>query len=400
MVHSPPPPPPPPPRPPAPPPPRAAPRKRQPPQILFIERCLGFLKEGGRMGIVLPDGILGNPNYGYIRQFISQKAEILGVIDMPADTFRPSTNTKTSVLFLRKRSSPSPGRLFVCHARTCGHDKRGAPTASDEVAEIPGRLRMLRGGRAKPSRLAMLMEPGMIRNGILIPKYYNPEIGLELEGYRKAGYDIVTLGELADSGRISMENVKSLAKKDEPDEDSGQPGDVPFIRTSDIGNLEVMVDPPHCVGAEAYERIKERQGLRDGDILMVKDGTFLIGKTAMVTDLDTRVVVQGHFYRIRAKRGSDTPPHFLLGALNIEIVQREIESKSFTQSSITTLGSRWREVRIPIPKDPSEVGRIDALVQASVREQRDAKRRLASVRYGREAECLMGMKNRAALGNS
>jgi len=352
------------------------------------------------MGIVLPDGILGNPNYGYVRQHVARNAEILGVVDMPADTFRPSTNTKTSVLFLRKRSAPKAGKLFVCHAKTCGHDKRGSPTESDDIAEIPGQLRSLRAGRVGPSRLAMLMEPGMIRDGILIPKYYNPEIGLELEEYARAGHDIVTLGELADSGRISVENVRGMTKKDEPAEDSDQAGDVPFIRTSGIGNLEVMVDPPHCVDAGAYERVRGRQDLRDGDILMVRDGTFLIGKTAMVTDLDTRAVVQGHFYRIRAGEGSGIPPHFLLGALNIGIVQKEIESKSFTQSSITTLGRRWREVRIPVPRDRGEIARIDRLVRASVREKRDAKARLAGVAYGRRRECLMGLKNRAALGNS
>ena len=52
-------------------------RKSQVPQVLFIERCLQLLKPGGRMGIVLPDGILGNKREGYIREFIKQNAKIL-----------------------------------------------------------------------------------------------------------------------------------------------------------------------------------------------------------------------------------------------------------------------------------------------------------------------------------
>lgn len=50
-------------------------KKQVPPQILFIERCLALLKEGGKMGIVLPDGILSNPSEGYVVQYILEHSE-------------------------------------------------------------------------------------------------------------------------------------------------------------------------------------------------------------------------------------------------------------------------------------------------------------------------------------
>ncbi|MGQ3413105.1 restriction endonuclease subunit M [Natrinema sp. LN54] len=75
----------------------------QTPEILFIERCLQFLKPGGRMGIVLPDGILTNKTARYVREFIRQNARILGVVSLPIGTFKQSgSNPKTSVLFLQK----------------------------------------------------------------------------------------------------------------------------------------------------------------------------------------------------------------------------------------------------------------------------------------------------------
>ena len=74
----------------------------QVPQILFIERCLQLLKSGGRMAIVLPDGIFGNPSDRYIWQFISENAKILAIVSLPPETFLPSTHTKTSILFLEK----------------------------------------------------------------------------------------------------------------------------------------------------------------------------------------------------------------------------------------------------------------------------------------------------------
>ena len=98
-----------------------------PPQILFIERCLQLLKPGGRMAIVLPDGILGNVNDGYIRQFILDEAKILAIVDCPTETFQPSTSTKTSVLFLQKKKEGEIGGypVFMAAAEKCGHDRRG-----------------------------------------------------------------------------------------------------------------------------------------------------------------------------------------------------------------------------------------------------------------------------------
>jgi len=76
---------------------------KQPPQVLFIERCLQLLREGGRLGIVLPEGIFGNPSDRYIWEYISSVASVIGVVSLSQETFQPSTHTKTSVLFLKKQ---------------------------------------------------------------------------------------------------------------------------------------------------------------------------------------------------------------------------------------------------------------------------------------------------------
>jgi type I restriction enzyme M protein len=101
--------------------------KKQVPQILFIERCLQFLKPNGRMAIVLPEGILGNITDGWIRQFILDKARILAVVDCPTETFQPSTSTKTGVLLLQKKNEnqTSDYPIFMAVAEKCGHDRRG-----------------------------------------------------------------------------------------------------------------------------------------------------------------------------------------------------------------------------------------------------------------------------------
>ncbi len=70
--------------------------------ILFIERAIDMIKPGGRLVIVLPQGIFNNTNDKYIREFIMKKARILAVIGLHGNTFKPHTGTKTSLLFLRK----------------------------------------------------------------------------------------------------------------------------------------------------------------------------------------------------------------------------------------------------------------------------------------------------------
>ena len=80
--------------------------------ILFIERNLDFLKPGGRMAIVLPQGRFNNTSDKYVREFIAERARILGIVSLHGNTFKPHTGTKTSVLFVQKwNDEPSVGPL-------------------------------------------------------------------------------------------------------------------------------------------------------------------------------------------------------------------------------------------------------------------------------------------------
>ncbi|MBI4447322.1 MAG: N-6 DNA methylase [Acidobacteria bacterium] len=75
-------------------------------EILFIERCLALLKPGGRMGIVLPEGIFNNPSLAYVREFCEDRARILAVVSLPQETFYSSgASVKASLLFLGKFTS-------------------------------------------------------------------------------------------------------------------------------------------------------------------------------------------------------------------------------------------------------------------------------------------------------
>lgn len=114
-------------------------KESEAPQVLFIERCLQFLKPGGRLGIVLPDGVFGNDKMGYIRNALMREARILAIIDVPIETFMPHTSTKTSILVLQKlKRGEDQGdyQVFVAVAETCGHNRRGDYLQDDDIANI------------------------------------------------------------------------------------------------------------------------------------------------------------------------------------------------------------------------------------------------------------------------
>lgn len=131
------------------------------PAVLFIDRCLQLLKPGGRLMIVLPDGILCNSGDRYVREyimgkkdektgeFVNGKAIVKAVISLPADTFKLSgTGAKTSILYLQKRQTrednpelfkPEPQTdVFMAVADTLGYVVKN--NAEDYSAGVPNDL--------------------------------------------------------------------------------------------------------------------------------------------------------------------------------------------------------------------------------------------------------------------
>jgi type I restriction enzyme M protein len=107
----------------------------QPPEILFIERCVQLLKPGtGRMAMVIPNGILNNPALGYVRHWMLENTQVLAVVDMARDLFQPKNDTQTSMVLMRRldeseRAQANAGQLdyetFMALTEKIGHDRRG-----------------------------------------------------------------------------------------------------------------------------------------------------------------------------------------------------------------------------------------------------------------------------------
>lgn len=123
----------------------------QPPQILFLERCLQFLKVGGRLGIILPESLFGMPTYHYFVQWLRNTAKIVGIISMPEELFQPHTHAKVCIVFIEKTTPAQDYLIYMDEAEWCGHDSRGNPTIRtmkdgskvllDDIPDIPKRFR-------------------------------------------------------------------------------------------------------------------------------------------------------------------------------------------------------------------------------------------------------------------
>lgn len=340
------------------------------PQVLFVERLLALARPGGRVGLVVPESLVSGKSYRHVVQYMLEAADLQAVIGMPEELFKTSgkggTHTKVCLLLLTRREptmSAQRPAIFMAEAAWCGKDSRGRAIARDELPEIAARYRLHADGSLGPGdRLGHAVAPERLRGNVLAPRYYDPVVAATLAGLQRT-HELVSVQQLVDDGILDITSGHEVGKL------AYGGGDVPFVRTSDLSNWELKLDPKHCVAQAVYEALRAKQDVRAGDILMVRDGTYLIGTCAFITEHDTRIVFQSHLLKLRVRRPELLSPYLLLAALGCEPVRRQIEAKRFTQDIIDSLGDRVGELVLPLPRDPAARARIAAMVEASIKER-------------------------------
>ena len=341
----------------------------QAPQILFVERCLALLKDGGRLGIIAPESMFCNPSHRHIVQYIKSVARINAIISMPEELFQPHTHAKTCAVVVEKTPTDpnNPHAIFMAIAKWCGHDSRGHSIPHDDLPKILERYLLYQAqGRLSYDHWGFIIDESQIVDNIYLPKYYNPEIQGILDALQ-GSHDLLRLGDLVDQG------VVSLITGDEVGKLAYGTGDVPFVRTSDIANWEVKLDPKHLVSQEIYDQFKVKQDVQENDILMVRDGTYLVGTCAIVTQHDTKILFQSHIYKIRSNDRKILHPYLLLAVLSSPVVKAQIAAKRFTQDIIDSLGGRIHELVLPVPKDANLRQEIIQTVRSAVRHKSKAR---------------------------
>lgn len=367
-------------------------RTKEAPQVLFIERCVQLLREGGRLAIVLPEGTFGNPTDRYIWQYILDNTIVDAIISTPAETFQPNTHFKTSILIAHKGQATEEYPIFMGIADTCGHNKNGKDIfkinldgtpildsegnkiPDDEFPEIVKRYKAYKAGELEESRFGFVITSKQIKNFIYIPNYYDPELYQTLDEIKNSKeFYTKSIGELI------AEKVLTCKRGNEIGSQFYGMGDIPFIRTSDIVNWELKIDPTKSVPEEVYQKYKKNQNVKAGDILFVKDGTFLIGNSAIVTKATETIIIQSHIIKVRVNDNSIINSYYLLYLLNLPIVQQQIAKFTFIQGTLSTVGDRFNEIRLPIHRDPAVIQEITEKIKEIITAKEELQKKIISL---------------------
>ena len=284
-------------------------RNRQNTETLFIERCLDFLKPGGRMGIVLPDGILTNSSLQYVRDFINERAQILGVVSLPQAAFkRPASKgsgdtgsgVKASLLFLRKKKGgeklPKDYPIFMGIAEHIGYDATGRPD-KDEFPEILDIWRKFWKENRKDlfttTPLYFTVRRSEIE-GRIDPHYYKPEFITHIQRLNQGTHKVIKFGEIISEmsgGATPKAKGKAYLKE----------GGIPFLRVQNITEDGIELEDVKYINEQTHNGYLRRSKLKPRDLIFTIIGR--IGTVAVVPEDFGEGNINQHSVRIHLVDG-------------------------------------------------------------------------------------------------
>ena len=339
------------------------------PEILFVERCTQFLKPGGRMGIVLPDSILGSPGLGYIRTWIIRHHKILASIDLHADTFQPHNGTQTSVLILQKKSQAEIDAeliskkiydydIFMAIVDKVGHDKRGNLTFKRDK---DGNEILIDGEKVPDDETA---DVAKIFNEWKKKLHIDSQIkfctvklseiishGNRLEA---AVFDVDAMHsrQLIINGKFPAVEFKNLATNylcGRSKVIMTDKSEFPFFQAAQI--IDLNPKPSGYVSKKNSKKLIDYLTVSEGQVLMTRSGT--IGKVAYVSKTLANTVFTPDLLRIDAKNNFDAG--YIYAYFKSKVGQKILLS-SIYGAVIQHLEPEHLE-KIPIPDAPENLKR-------------------------------------------
>lgn len=338
------------------------------PQVVFIEQCVNLVKKKGFIGIVVPESMISNKKYAYVVDYLFTVCYVHAVIGMPDDLFKTSgkggTHTKTCLLILEKKDKDDEADydIFMAEAKWCGHDSRGREIPKDDIPEIVKNYKKYKNkGDIEISNLGFLIRRSKIQNSVIAPRAY-VQFATESKHVLEKTHMLISIGKLIEEGVLEISTGNEVGKL------AYGTGTIPFIRTSDISNWEIKSDPKHLVNEDIYNSLAEKQDVKEGDILMVKDGSYLIGTCAMITKYDTKMIYQSHLYKIRVNKNNayGLNNYYLLAALSSDFIRKQVQANTFSHDIINSLGDRLKDLIVPIARDAKKISTIAKMVEKSI----------------------------------
>jgi type I restriction enzyme M protein len=346
----------------------------QSPDILFIEKSIRLLRAGGRMAIVLPDGLLQNISNGHIRYWLRSQAKILGVISIPQEAFVPyGTGIKTSLLVVQKLPANNDS-CFMAQIKKMGYDvkgqtvykrnesgviartKSGLPIVDDDIDDISKSFTSFINGEFEQNSDCIYTVKNALLNSRLDAEHYLPNDQKLLEHLKSIGAK--PLGEIADI--LSDSDDFRLASDSE----------IKYIAISDVDYRTMQVVSQQVIKAhEAPSRATYR--VRNGDIITAVSGASTGSPrqaTALITEDEDGAICSNGFSVLRNIHGVE--PLFLLAYMRTDHFLRQVK-RYMTGHAIPTISvDDLSKVLVPIPSksEQQKIARNIAEIQAMRKE--------------------------------
>ena len=267
-------------------------RKSAKSETLFVERCARFVRPGGRLGIVIPDGLLSNPSDLPVRRYILDNFQILAVITLPQFAFRKAgSGMKTSLLIARKwadgeEDAAGDYPIFMAMADHIGYDSTGRSDAND-LPQIAAHFQNGTGGA--DDKIIRVRKSAA--SGRLDPLYHH--LGPVIDGaFKDMPHPAHPLRSAAESAIQSGKSPRGGAKY--------SAGDIPILLVGNITPYGTLtLDDLYCVDDEFFDAARDRSAIKPLDILIAKDGAAT-GKVGLVPrDFElTRCLVSEHIFKL------------------------------------------------------------------------------------------------------
>ncbi len=342
------------------------------PQILFLERCLQLLKDGGKMGIILPETYFHGPSLKYVMQYLEDRHNIMGIIDLPHNTFRPHCNAKTLALFVQK-NTPQQDKIIFGVAEEMGHNHQGKITYrfdentkefTDELWDDTINIRQeLKNPEDPNNKYVFTISKEKIVDSIYVPRYYwDVKVKKVIENATSNGYQFVTLGELEEKGILKCYRGHGSPKS----EFKGR-GDVFYVRAGDVTDWDIYKNPVSAIPYDEYLRVKGKGvDLQVKDIVFVKEGSYRVGDVAILSPSDTNILLNHHSFVFRIidennEYGIDA--FYLLYLISHEYTKIQLPNKVMIDTTLPNIGNRWKELKLPVLSDQEKRDKLKKKLQ-------------------------------------
>lgn len=341
-------------------------------QILFIERSLKLLRQGGRLGIILPETFFHAPKMRYILQYLTEGNNVKCVIDLPHNTFRPYCNAKCIAIILEK-GVPQQEEVKMAVAEEIGHDHNGkllfrwdyskrCAIKTEVWDDIPIILKEL--SQKEDSKYTFDINSKIIyEKQIFVPRYYWKNKIKNIQNIAtENGLYLVPISTL-----IKENIIKFFDGHGSPPSEYKGKGDIPYIRVKDIVNWEVYKDPTSKITADIYNSFTSRD-IQTYDIVYVRRGSYRIGSVAMISPFDTNSLYTREllFIRVTSPNKYGITPYYLLYLLSHDLITAQAKNKVLIETTLPNIADRWKELYLPVHKDSKIIEDISERIKVII----------------------------------